>query len=109
MDGKQMRITDAELQTIKSLFADNEEGLKVMRKIFLPELDPATPLGQNLDLWMTVKIEDMSPEQAVINIKARNTLITHIEQQLLQLRSLAGLKVETVEETKTRLAGNSSK
>ena len=104
-----MRITDAELQTIKSLFADNEEGLKVMRKIFLPELDPATPLGQNLDLWMTVKIEDMSPEQAVINIKARNTLITHIEQQLLQLRSLAGLKVETVEETKTRLAGNSSK
>ena len=36
---KQMRITDEELAVIKGLFADNEEGLKVMRKIFLPEID----------------------------------------------------------------------
>ena len=85
-DGKQMRITDVELSIIKSLFAENDDALKLMRKIFLPELDPKAPIGQNIDLWMTIKVEDMSPEEALINIKARNTLISHIEQQLMQLK-----------------------
>lgn len=108
-DGKQMRITDAELEIIKALFAENEPALKLMRKIFLPELDPTTPIGQNIDLWMTIKVEDMSPEEALINIKARNTLISHVEQQLMQLKTLAGMKKESVEETKNRLLKDSSK
>lgn len=106
---KEMRINDSDLQIIKSLFADNLEALKVIRKIFLPELDPKAPIGQNFDLWMTMKIEDVSPEEALINLKARNTLINHVEQCLMQLSALAGQKSETVEETKARLAKNSSK
>lgn len=108
-DGKQMRITDAELEIIKALFAENEPALKLMRKIFLPELDPTAPIGQNIDLWMTIKVEDMSPEEALVNIKARNTLISHVEQQLMQLKTLAGMKKESVEETKNRLLKDSSK
>ncbi len=90
MNGQQMRITDKELELIKSTYAGNEELLMLLRKIFLPEIDPATPLGQNIDLWMTMKIEDLSPEEAIINLKARNTVIQHIEQQLLSLKLLAG-------------------
>jgi len=108
-NGQQMRITDLELQLIKSTFAGNEELLMLLRKIFLPELDPAIPLGQNIDLWMTVKIDDLDPEQAIINLKARNTVIQHIEQQLLSLKLLAGMKEESVEETKKRLQQDSSK
>lgn len=108
-NGQQMRITDLELQLIKSTFAGNEELLMLLRKIFLPELDPAIPLGQNIDLWMTLKIEDLDPEQALINLKARNTVIQHIEQQLLSLKLLAGMKEESVEETKKRLQQDSSK
>lgn len=104
-----MRITDAELSIIKNTFADNEDLLKLMRKIFLPELDPSAPLGQNLDLWMTIKIEDLPPEQAIINLKARNVLITHVDQQLMVLRTLAGMKSETLEQTKERLKKDSSK
>lgn len=107
--GKQMRITDLELQLIKSTFAGNEELLMLLRKIFLPELDASLPLGQNLDLWMTLKIDDMDPEQAIINLKARNTVIQHIEQQLLSLKLLAGMKEESVEETKARLQDDSNK
>ena len=107
--GQEMRISDKELQLIKNTFSDNEDLLKLMRKIFLPEIDPKAPLGQNLDLWMTVKVEDIPPEQAIINLKARNSLIQHIEMQLLALRTLAGFKEETVEETKKRLQQNSSK
>lgn len=106
---KEMRMTTEDLAVIKSLFADNLPALKVLRKVFLPELDANAPIGQNFDLWMTMKIEDLTPEEALVNLKARNTLIQHVESCLMQLSLLAGQKDETVEETKTRLAQNSTK
>ncbi len=106
---KQMRITDAELGLIKATFADNDILLKLLRKIFLPELDTTAPIGQNFDLWMTVKIDDLPPEQALINLKARNTVIQHLEMCLQQLQILAGRKDETAEQTRERLARDSSK
>lgn len=106
---KEMRITDAELKEIKALYAENKTALKLLRKIFLPEITPDAPIGQNLDLWMTMKVEDLTPEQALINLKARNTVIQHVEQCLTQLNLLAGEKAESVEETKNRLAQNSTK
>ena len=104
-----MRITDEELAVIKGLFADNEEGLKVMRKIFLPEIDYTAPLGQLVDMWIPVEVDDVTPEQAIINIKARKTLIIHIESCLMQLRNLAGKKDDTVEATKKKLQQDSAK
>lgn len=107
--GKEMRLTNEELTTIKALYADNLPALKVLRKIFLPEVNATAPLGQNFDLWMTMKIEDLTAEEALVNLKARNTLIQHVESCLMQLSLLAGQKEETVEETKARLAANSTK
>ena len=107
--GQQMRINDVELQLIKNTFAENDELLRVMRKVFLPEIEAGTPIGQNLDLWMTLKIEDMPPEQALINIKARNTVIQHVEMCLAQLKVLGGMKDETVEATKEKLKKDSAK
>lgn len=104
-----MRITDAELSLIKQMYAENTPALKLLRKIFLPEVNAEAPIGQNFDLWMTMKIEDLSPEDALINLKARNTLIQHVEQCLLQLALLAGKPDESIDETKTKLAQNSSK
>lgn len=184
MAEQKMRFTDSELQTIKAVFADREdllkllrkvfqfvtltdeeqalvksafqpETIKVLRKSFLPEIDVDAPINQVVDLWMTVDIKDKDTAQALItlrareelialledgidrlkdpkgvfksvakfklsktddnidkdvaNLIARNTLITHIEQQLYQIKLLAGTKEETVEETKTRLLKNSSK
>lgn len=108
-NGRQMRINDEDLTQIKSLFADNESGLKVLRKVFLPELSPDVPLGQNIDMWMGVEINGLSAEDALINLKARNFIINHIEGCLNQLKFLAGLKSETVEQTKERLMKNSTK
>jgi hypothetical protein len=105
----EMRITDAELSLIKNTFSENDALLKVLRKVFLPEVTADAPIGQNLDLWMTLKIEDMSLEEALINLKARNTVINHIELCLGQLKVLAGLKDETVEATKERLKKDSAK
>lgn len=107
--GSQMRITPVEITILKSAFKGNEELLRLMRKIFLPELAPYNPLGQNIDLWMTVKVDDMLPEQALINIKARNQLIQHLDQCLQSIKVLAETADETPEEVVERLKKDSSK
>lgn len=91
-----MRFSKEELALIKSTFKGNTDLLKLMRKVFLPELDPTAPLGQIIDLWMTVPVKEMSPEQAQINILARNSLIMHLEGQLIQLQVLAEMGEMTV-------------
>jgi hypothetical protein len=106
---QEMRITDEELRLIKNTFAENDDLLKLLRKVFLPELNAKAPLGQQIDLYMTIPVDNMTMEQALVNLKARNTLINHVEMQLLMLKSLAGLKEETVSETKERLKKDSSK
>lgn len=94
--GQQMRFSKEELALIKSAFKGNTDLLKLMRKVFLPELDPTAPLGQIIDLWMTVPVKEMTAEQAQVNILARNSLIMHVEQQLLQLQALAEMGEMTV-------------
>ena len=107
--GSQMRITDAELSLIKVQYAENDASLKLLRKIFLPEISPDVPIGQQIDLWMAIPIDDLKGEDAIINIKARNMVIAHLEMCLQQLKVLAGMKQETVEQTKVRLHKDSSK
>lgn len=103
------RITDAEMAIIKSMFAENDEALKLMRKIFLPSIDTDAPIGMVMDMWLPVEIDDVSAEQALVNVKARKTLINHVEQCLMLLKNLAGKKDETPEQTAKRIFKNSSK
>lgn len=107
--GKQMRMKEEELSLIRNTFKDNLELLKLMRKIFLPEIDPTAPLGQNIDLWMTVDIKDQTPADAIINLKARNMLINHVDQQLLQLWALAFSEPLSKEQILEQAQKNSSK
>lgn len=108
MTTQEMRITDSELGIIKSTFGDNDALLKLMRKVFLPEVDITAPVGNQVDLYMSLKNEG-TLEQQLINLSARNALIAHIEMCLLQLKLLAGKKEESVEDTKERLKKDSSK
>lgn len=180
-----MRFSDAELSAIKNTFAENDELLKAIRKVFLqipldvidkdvlsvfakddifavfsktvlPKIDPTAPLHQVIDLWMTVEIKDRTPdtaypfilarekvieyfaqqlevlrtldastttmffkdftdftgkdaEEIYVDLVARNTILGHTEQQLDQMRILAGLKEETTEQTMERLKKDSTK
>jgi hypothetical protein len=176
------RINDAEMSLIKNTFAENDmllvtirkallgislnadekkliaqvmkgDVVALIRKIFLPEITGTEPLGQTVDLWMTLSITDKTSSQVEVlvnsrkilidwletainaivagkkvrdvrsfspstfegmtelnaNIIARNTYIGHVEQQLLQLKMLAGMKAETVDQTKQRLGKDSAK
>lgn len=178
---KKMRVSDVEIALLNGLFADNEglliairnvffgiaskeekqfvedafsgkkEALKLMRKMFLPEIAPEIPLGQTIDLWRTLDIKDKDDHEflgqmvatdilikgietslrlledsnldgvdLVINPKkidkytkpeiiARNNFVSHIEGVLLQMKILAGMKNETPEQIKERIAKNSTK
>lgn len=171
------RYTDAELNLLKNVFAEDLPLIKilrkvmlqlnmteaeevrwrqvfkgdinnVMRKMFLPEIDGDAPISQVIDLWMTVNLENKLPEEEksligsrkiVIDyidaqlkvlsgeeqentiklcetdysdptsLKARNTIIAHVENQLREINGLAGYKSETPEETLKRLQQNSTK
>ena len=107
--GQQMRFTDSELDLIRRTFKGNETLLKLLRKVFLPEIDPDAPLGQIIDLWMTVPVNQLPPDQAIVNLLARNQLIMHIEQQLMQLQKLAEMSEETEEEKRERIKKDSVK
>jgi hypothetical protein len=109
MEERTMRITPEEIDLLKSTFKGNEKLIKLLRKIFLPEVNPEAPLGQNIDLWMTVPIKELSPEEAMVNIIARNNLIQHVETQLLQLKILADTEAKTLEEIRENLKKDSSK
>ena len=104
-----MRIKEEEIEMIKAAFKGNEKLLKILRKIFLPEITADAPLGQNIDLWMTIPVNQMSEQQAIINLVARNQLIQHIETQLLQLRILAETDARTLEKAREALKKDSAK
>lgn len=106
---KEMRITEEEIALLKSTFRDNERLLKVLRKIFLPEIQSDAPLGQNIDLWMTVPVKDYTPEQVMINMLARNQLIQHLENSLIQINTLANTDAKTPEELEEARKKNSNK
>ena len=107
--GQQMRFTDQELATLKGAFKDNDPLLKLLRKVFLPELDPNAPLGQMIDIWMATSTKDKTPEQIAIELTARNMLIQHVDGMLMQMKTLANLENLTKEEVVAKVKANSAK
>lgn len=89
-----MRFTAEEIDILRGAFKNNDRLLKLLRKVFLPELDPNAPLGQMVDLWLVMNPAELTPDVAYINIKARNQLIAHVEQQLMQIEFLANMADE---------------
>lgn len=104
-----MRFTDSELALLRSTFKGNEPLILLLRKIFLPEIDPQAPIGQLVDLWMVKNYAGMTPEDVKINIIARQDLIMHVESQLLQIKVLAEQTDETIEEVAARLNKDSGR
>lgn len=112
---RQRIYTDEEMSLIANTFKDNEPLLKalrkfmlqmplepgdqvmidnlklnkplvaLLRKVFLPTLDPDAPIHQLIDLWMTVSIVEKTPEEAEPHLLARQTLIDYLDQQLIYL------------------------
>lgn len=109
-----MRFSDAELGLMKSIFAEDEatlqalrkvffeaelsdkdkkhltkfqspEAQKLIRKVFIPEIDLDAPVGQMIDLLMTINFSEKTPEMAHLIIKARHIVIAQLNDKLAEL------------------------
>ncbi len=110
--GQTMRFTDAELSLIKGLFADNEallyavrksllgfvlddnesalikglskEAFALIRKAFLPHIDPAAPFFQMTDMAMGLNIDlkEKTEDDALPFIIAKAIEMQYIEEAL---------------------------
>lgn len=110
--GSQMRFTEGELNTIKSVFGGNDDIIKLLRKVFIPPYDPDAPLGQAMDLWFTMggdALKEMPADDVKSMVIARNMLLQHLELQMIQLSVLANRKEESPEERANRLRADSTK
>lgn len=103
------KLNEQEISLIKNTFKDNDALMVAIRKILLPVADENAPIGEQSDLWLNVEIDGMTPEQAFINIKARNLFITHLEGGLNKLKMLSEQKELTPEEIKANAKKDSSK
>jgi hypothetical protein len=153
----QMPLDVIDKAELSAAFKGNKGAQKILRKTYLPTLDANAPINQIIDLWMTVEVKDKSvsevwaqlqartkliqyldeqlqriesgayekitglkfadflptpkktPNEAMEELIARNTAVSHNEWQLNQLSVLAGQKDESVDQTQERLQRDSSK
>lgn len=81
----QLNLTEAEDIMVKKIMS--EDVSKIMYKAFLPTLDGDAPLGQVIDLMMTVDISNKFPEEAINHLKARDLSIKYIGERLASIKS----------------------
>ena len=80
-------LSEEERYIIKNQF-DNDEVNRVVKKMFLPQLESKIPVGQNMDLWMTNEIASSDKENFELNYKVKSLLIEMIETSFEKLADL---------------------
>lgn len=103
------QLTNDEVKMIKMVFKDNENLMIAVRKVFYPAFDENAKIGEQVDLYLNCKVDDMPPEQAVLNIKARTLLINHIEGGLNKLKALSEATEDSEQEIIAKAKKNSAK
>jgi hypothetical protein len=112
---RQNRYSDAEINLIKSTFAENDDLIFALRKLMLqmplnpvdleylkvfkgnkelqalvakaytPQIEGDAPLGQPMDIYMLIPLKDTNPELAYPEILVYQKVITYFEEQLKRL------------------------
>ena len=81
----QLPLNESDMENLKRI--KNEGTLAVLRKAFLPTLDGEAPVGQIIDLWMTVDVGNKDECEVYNVVMARQLLIDYIDQQLVYLET----------------------
>lgn len=87
------KLSDNEVYLITDRLA-SKSVKGVLKKMFLPELKPEIPIGQNMDLWMTSDIVEATPETFELVYETKLTLIELIKQSLELLEDIESVPVD---------------
>lgn len=82
----QAPLTKGDLDVLKAV-RENKAVQSVVRKTYLPEVELDAPVGQIIDLWLTVDSKDKSPEESTTALKVRARLLELIEAGLKRLET----------------------
>jgi hypothetical protein len=85
--------------SILQLISGNKEINKIIRKVVLPQLDDDVPYGEVWDYQLAIDFRSKMPENIVADIKANKILIDYFDQQLKVLE-----KADFRKEPKIKLA-----
>lgn len=97
------------MRLIQQTFKGNDGLLKLLRKVFIPELDATAPLGQVVDYWMDRNYADIPTAEVKTMVVARQEAIKFIESGLLQLHFLANKSDKTPDELEKQRNQDSAK
>lgn len=103
------RMTTDDIAVLKAMFEGREGAVEAIRKIFYPELTKDNPIQLNNDLYTQLQINEMTPEQALIAVTARQQLVRHVEGCFAVIKQLVGTPGESAEQVLKRLQKNSAK
>lgn len=84
--------TGAEMITLEK-FAKNQEGMHILRKALLPEIDSGLYFGLSTDVWVSVNTMQGEIDKALLEMESRQMLIDYIEQQFQELKD-PGMKTK---------------
>lgn len=82
----QSPLTKAELEVLKPI-RENDVVLELVRKTYLPEIELDVPIGQVIDLWLTVDSKDKTPMESTLALKVRARLMELLEAGLARLET----------------------
>lgn len=116
---REMRFSDTELRMLRDVFGKNElglmtlrkfllqgemsafennilkslpaDGLSLIRKIFVPDIDANAPLGQSTDLFVSVATRDRQPSMVHWEMEMRHLVRKYLD---LMLKILEGQAVK---------------
>jgi hypothetical protein len=122
-----MRFNDEELELIKHIFAENDDLLKAIRKVFYqipinaldrallqtnvklgplqkvlqkmfsPTIDMDMPFGQQMDFWLLSQIKDKFISEGAVHLKSIKIAIDYLDQQLKVLQDPKLIQVEGIQ------------
>jgi len=75
----QFKLTDKEQEILKAFVPT--DAYSILYKTFLPELNPDTPVGQSVDLWVSINTKEKLPEDSILEMKARIIVVSYLEEQ----------------------------
>jgi hypothetical protein len=83
----QLPMNAVDLSILQTNIKNKKDLLKLLRKVFIPEIIGDEPLFNLLDLWMGVDLKNKLPEDAIFYIKGNVKFIDYLEQQLQELET----------------------
>ncbi len=82
----QGELTEAEQSLIKG-FASKPDAMVLLRKTLIPEINPEAPVGQLVDLWISIDTKNKLAEDAHLEMKAKRIFEKYLYQQFEILES----------------------